>query len=84
MIHQMYCIHDRATGEHTIPMAFPNEMTAKRYVQIMRTKDEMLKMFPADYNLVFVGQFDTLTGEMLPANKKEVFVDDYTEISNGL
>lgn len=67
MITRMYTIRDIIANSYTIPVAYPNDATAKRHFEIMKEDtNSMMGARPQDYELYFSGEYNMETGEFTP------------------
>lgn len=62
MIYQAFSIYDIKTAKYSMPMFVDNEADAKRNVIAAAKGQSMLAMFPGDYELFYIGEFDSADG----------------------
>lgn len=60
-------IYDRVAQEHTEPKMFANEPCARRWFQ--QTMKET-HFEPEDFELWFIGEFDSVTGNLIPCDRE--------------
>lgn len=76
MIIRLYSIEDTTAGEFGEPFPCSKDEVAKRSFGLSVNDDSsMLSLKPNDFNLWYVGTFDTSTGTILP--------DKPTKLANG-
>ena len=64
---RMYTIRDIVAETYLVPLAYPNDATAKRHFEIMKEDSEtILGKRPQDYELYFVGEYDMTTAAYEP------------------
>lgn len=67
MITRMYTIRDIIANNYTIPMAYPNDATARRHFEIMKEEEHtIMGARPQDYEMYFCGEYDMTTGYFEP------------------
>lgn len=67
MITRMYTIRDIIANSYTIPMAYPNDATARRHFEIMKEDEKsIMGARPQDYEMYYAGEYDMTTGEYKP------------------
>ena len=70
MIYPMFSVSDIRAKEFSIPRADLNEDCAKRYFAMqVNTPENMISFAPQDFELFYVGDFDSSTGmfkEIIP------------------
>ena len=60
----MYCFRDNKANDFSPPMCHVNESTAKRDFDMRIHSDRSMGFSPNDYDLYYVGEFDTETGSV--------------------
>ena len=66
MVYKLYCIKDECVG-FVPPMAMENDNVAKRsFEHICSAPDSLYQTRPQDYSLYCVGDFNNVTGEIVP------------------
>lgn len=63
---RLYAIRDNKSGFWT-PREDMNDDTAKRNFSYLVNTNEMVGFSPIDYDLYYVGEFDDLKAELIPA-----------------
>ena len=72
MTMKMYSLKDRLNG-FTTPIPLASDEVAERWFMEMRTENITVKLNPQDFELWYMGEFDTETGVMTDnENRKEV------------
>lgn len=75
MITNVYCIRDIHTGFMS-PQCDMNDESAKRnFAMAVNSNPGVLGFRPADFDLYYVGQFDTEKGSLMPVNPVEFIVN---------
>jgi len=65
MVIKIFSVRDNKTGEHDKIFTSANETIATRsFALACGDKRIQLGLFPADYDLMFLGTFDTTTGKI--------------------
>lgn len=68
MIYNMYAIYDRLNG-YTSPIPFINEELAIRYFKDHMIGNPTIRNTPEDFNLSYMGTFDTESGTYIQDKK---------------
>lgn len=82
MICKMYSIYDRKTQVYHPPFIGQNDLSVKRDLAVRWSKkDNFIRMFPDDYQIWELGQFDDCSGEFKPDKARlvcnaQVIVDE--------
>ena len=72
MVLNMYALKDEV-DQFDAPMLLPNDAAAMRALRNAYDRPgSIYQTAPQDYTLYFIGQFDTVTGEILPLGLKRV------------
>lgn len=71
MKYEVYCIYDRVAGFYSIPQVYPNKGSAVRQFNFVCSQNPD-KDSALDYELYFIGYFDTSTGVF--EESKPVFI----------
>lgn len=71
MILNLYSIRDTLNG-FAPPVVMPNDETAKRWYEDMKTENPTIGNNPDDFGVHFIGQFDSETGLLTPAKKEQL------------
>lgn len=80
---QLCSIKDVKSGNFNDPQAFRHKVEAMRAVANSATNPESsLFTYPHDFELWLVGQFNPLTGELIPAMELISTVLDLKELAN--
>lgn len=62
-----YCVYDKKSEIYNTPYFIINDQVAKRQLKtVVDDPTSMISKFPLDYILYKVGEFDMLTGKMVP------------------
>lgn len=69
MKQKIYSIYDRATMEHTAPFFAHTEEAAYRAVRGSFSAASQLVLYPSDYVIVSLGDFDSEKGSIVPEYK---------------
>lgn len=76
MIKYLYCIKDHATEQHHTPFPADTEAAAKRMLaSAANDSGSLLNQHPMDYSLHYIGEFDTDSGALTPAEKHCILPD---------
>lgn len=75
MLVQIYSVYDQQAENYGSPFTAVNVNIAKRNI-IDAARDSVLGIHPQDFELWEVAQMDTITGEVIPTNKRIVRVRD--------
>ena len=67
-----YSIYDVKEKKYNFPMFVSNELVAIRNIQAAMQPGSMLMMFPNDYELYYIGEYDDETGLIAPCEPKYV------------
>lgn len=70
----LYSVKDVKSGIFASPFVSENEQTASRALQttLFTSQDSLLKMYPEDYILYQIGQFDNETGFVVPEELQRI------------
>lgn len=80
MKQRLYSIFDKATGAYAAPFAQPTNAGAIRAIKMdMQDKNSMLGQHPSDYELWYVGDFDTEDGKITSNNERVVWLGSLTD-----
>lgn len=64
MITRMYTIRDIIANSYTIPVAYPNDATARRHFEILKEDQQsIMGARPQDYEMYYCGEYDMTTGQ---------------------
>lgn len=66
---KLYSVKDELNG-FMAPMVFPNSATAIRAFKLDAENNPLIKANPNDYNIYYIGELETDTGEITPAEGK--------------
>lgn len=67
MMMNLYTIKDRAADTFCVPYTEPSDSAARRGFKIIKEDEKsMIGKFPDDYELYYVGSFDSNTGRLIP------------------
>lgn len=67
---KLFSIHDKAAEAYQNPLCYRTAGEAMRaFEAAVKAPDSGLNMSPADYTLVQLGDFDVLTGTIIPLEK---------------
>lgn len=84
---KMYAIKDKL-GEYTTPVHYPNDDTAIRHINLMRKEDKLMSYAPEDFEMWYIGEYDTETAtyeNKEPKPVERIFTNENNpEISNSL
>lgn len=69
MKQKIYSIFDRATSDHSLPFVAGTDEAAFRLVRGSFAPQSQLVLYPSDYALVQLGNFDSETGIIEPEYK---------------
>lgn len=69
MNQRIYSIFDRATSDHAMPFVAATDEAAFRMVRGSFAPQSQLVLYPADYAIVQLGNFDSETGIIEPEYK---------------
>lgn len=64
MKYPMYCYRDNKANDFSPPMITQNEETAKRDFDYRLHNDKSMGFSPNDFDLYYVGTFDTANGQI--------------------
>lgn len=71
MTNELFTIYDSKAKAYISPFASPNNATAIReFARAANNKNHQFNMFPADFTLFHMGQFDDATGIMTQSKTK--------------
>lgn len=74
MINVIVSVRDNAIGAFSNPVAVRARGEALRsFVDEVNNKDSPMNRHPKDYDLYVLGEFDTVTGRLVPAEFPEPF-----------
>lgn len=69
----IYVIHDIKANTFGQLMFFPNNVEALRSLErIVKDPQTTLHQYPADYNLLEIGKYDSISGEISLAEKRTI------------
>ena len=69
MKQKIYSIYDRATSDHAMPFVAGSDEVAFRMVRGSFAPQSQLILYPSDYSVVQLGNFDSETGIVEPEYK---------------
>lgn len=73
MIYEVFCIRDALMNDYGQPFFSPNEEVAKRsFTDLVNDEQSSVYAHPNDFDLFFVGRFNTETAEMFDNESKLV------------
>lgn len=55
---KLYAIKDKLNG-YLFPNHYPNDETARRAMKLVREEDQMIKSNPDDYEMWYIGTYET-------------------------
>lgn len=68
MTSKLFAIKDSKSGTFSAPFNQPNVMMAKRQASyFVNYENNMIKAFPSDYELWMLGDFNDITGDIIPS-----------------
>lgn len=80
MKQKLYSIFDKATGAYAAPFTQPTNAGAIRAIKMdMENENSMLGKHSGDYELWFVGEFDTDTGQITSTIERVVWLGSLKE-----
>lgn len=72
MLYPMYSIKDLKANDFAIPRADLNEACARRFFAMqVNAPDNFLNFAPSDFEMYYVGQFDSGLGVFIPCSMPE-------------
>lgn len=67
MKQQVFCVLDTKTQYFNLPFFQPTISSGQRlFHQLSSDKETLVGRYPADFNLIHVGEFDDETGQLIP------------------
>lgn len=71
---ELYTVQDIKANTHGPILFFPNSVEAMRAAEqtVKSQSDSMIKTYPADYNLVKIGEYDSFDGKIIPLEEKQI------------
>lgn len=76
MIDKMFCLYDKKAAVYMSPFTERNDATAVRMVQgLLAQRNSNVAQYPEDFDLYYLGDFDTEDGELTPGVKPEFKVN---------
>lgn len=70
---KLYAVYDHTARIHTAPFTARNDEEATRgFAQAVNTPGHQFGLYPADFNLFYLGEFDDSTGVIEPATPSSV------------
>lgn len=76
MIMKLYTMRDKKSGLCSAPFAAPNDGVAFRMVlESLRDRDAMISKYPADFQVLFLGEYAEDDGSLSPAKDVRVIVE---------
>lgn len=72
----IYVIHDIKADTHGQLMFFPNNVEALRSMErITKDPQTTIHQYPADYNLLEIGKYDSITGKIELSEKRTILTN---------
>lgn len=78
MSYNVYTIYDRLAGQYAEPHCDLNHATATRWFTSIMSQS---KLNHSDFDLVCLGSYDSLTGQLVSLNKPEFVVNGGTVVN---
>lgn len=71
---ELYAVQDIKSKTHGPLLFFPNSVEAMRAAEqtVKKQSDSMISNYPADYNLVKIGEYDSFEGKIIPLEEKVI------------
>lgn len=69
MIEMLFCLYDRVAKRHLPPFQQPNNDTCARSLRGAVQSDQHLAKNHQDFDVVFLGTYDLVTGEIVPTHE---------------
>lgn len=75
MIKRIYCVFDKKDGHFQHPMMFDSDVLASRAFSQILQHDEIIKAYPSDFCVYYLGTFNTSDGVFLQDDMKVIILE---------
>jgi hypothetical protein len=74
MVTRLYAVRDSKLNEYNQPYSLANDEVAKRVLSmaVNDSKKSMMTQYPSDYDLYWIGEYNSVSGEVIPCKPVHV------------